>query len=118
MFRFVSAALAATLYLLPASGEAAAPPSCPPDASAAIAQSITPEKPLMAQISHETGTATVRVDLSATGALIGAHIARSSGSVFLDNGALSAVKALVFAPGSQSCSHVGGSYTVEVAYPD
>jgi len=77
-----------------------------------------PEKPPMAEISRQSGTATVRVDLSNTGALLDAHVVRSSGSVVLDSGAVAAVKALAFTPGSQSCTHIGGSYNIDVTYPD
>ncbi len=118
MYRYFFASLAAAMFFAPASGQAAVPTSCPPDLPATIARSITPERPPMAEISRQSGTATVRVDLSHTGALVGAHLIRSSGSVVLDKGALDAVKAFEFAPGSQSCTHIGGSYTIDVTYPD
>ncbi len=118
MLRFLLAASCAAVGFVPSIGQAAAPPSCPPDGPAIIAHAVTPDKPPMAMISRAGGTATVRVDLSSTGALLGAHVVHSSGSAVLDKGALDAVKALVFAPGSQSCMHVDGSYNVDVTYPE
>ena len=118
MYRFLFASIAAAVCFVPTIGEAAAPPSCPANGPATIAQSITPEKRPMAVISRDSGTATVRVDLSNTGALIGSHLVRSSGNVVLDNGALAAVNLLAFAPGTQSCAHIGGSYNVDVTYPE
>ncbi|HYZ15719.1 MAG TPA: TonB family protein, partial [Candidatus Acidoferrum sp.] len=58
----------------------------------------------------------VRVDLSSTGALRNALVAKSSGNDELDRAALSAARHQTYAPESVNCRTVAGSYLVSVDF--
>lgn len=57
-----------------------------------------------------TGTAKVRVDLDATGNVLGASIYQTTGSMELDRAALAAARASRYTPEERDCKNVSGSY--------
>jgi TonB family protein len=83
-----------------------------------------PAKTLVAQsptISDEdrsgfTGTAKVKVDLDATGKVVGASIYESTGSVPLDQAAIMAARESRYAPEEHDCKDVAGSYLFTIDF--
>lgn len=67
----------------------------------------------------ETGTAQVKVDLAATGAVLGVEIYKTAGNLFLDRAAMRAARASTYKAETRACESVGGSYlfTVEFQQP-
>jgi protein TonB len=110
----IAAAFSAT-----APGDASTKPAActAPNVSASIARAITPNYPDIAQWQGAGGTVVVRVDLSETGKLLSASVARSSGSPILDMAAVQTAKQMTYTPELRSCEPVAGSYTVDVEYP-
>jgi protein TonB len=107
--------------LLPNSPVAAAPShlSCTAAHEAArIVRADAPDYPALARLEGLTGTATIRVDLSETGAVQGASVMKSAGSAILDRAAVQTAKSIAYAPETKSCEPTGGSYAVEVEYRD
>jgi protein TonB len=87
-----------------------------PHEPATILRSVAPETPLIARTANWTGTTVVRVDLSAAGGIVGTSVARSSGFAALDRAALETARAQTYAPETQDCRPVAGSYGVEVEF--
>lgn len=89
---------------------------CRADAGAHIIRAYEADYPEIARMQGITGTAMVKVDLTATGDLANVSIEKSSGNPFLDDAALRAVRASRFAPEIDDCTNVAGSYLVEVDF--
>jgi TonB family protein len=71
------------------------------------------------QLQRDLGyrtTVIIRVELTATGKLTSASVAKSSGNGTLDRNALDAVSNSTFAPGSIAGLPIGGSYAVSVDF--
>ena len=88
----------------------------PADAGAHITRAYDADYPEIARMEGITGTAMVKVNLTASGHLADATIEHSSGNRFLDDAALRAVRASRFAPEVAEGNDVGGSYLVEVDF--
>jgi TonB family protein len=70
----------------------------------------TPEVPSDVQAQGYMGTAKVKVDLDASGDVVGTSIYTSTGSMELDRAALAAARASRYAPEQRECKNVPGSY--------
>lgn len=79
-----------------------------------------PELPFTALEDHDEfpTTTDVRVDLDATGAIIGTAVMRSSGDTLLDHAAIKAARASSFQPEVRDCTPVGGSYLFVVNFSE
>jgi TonB family protein len=88
-----------------------------PNAPAVLTNAAIPEVPFMAQLQHATGTAFVQVDIDASGTLLNASIAASSGNPLLDREALTTTQLSQFRPAIVDCVPVGGTYLYEVQFP-
>jgi TonB family protein len=62
------------------------------------------------------GTASVQVNLSATGAVLSATIAKSTGNAALDQAALLAAKQSTYKPEIKDCVPVAGAYLYRVDF--
>lgn len=92
-------------------------PACSaPDIPAKTTDAQSPDKPDDAQAAGLVGTVKVKVDLSAAGAVLGASVYESSGSMELDQAALSAARASRYAPEERDCKNVPGSYLFTVDF--
>jgi periplasmic protein TonB len=86
------------------------------DREAAVLSPAPVEIPRIAQMRGSTGTARVRVDLSAAGAVEYTTIAQSSGDRSLDTEALRVAKATTYLPEIRNCEPVAGAYLFEVNF--
>lgn len=92
-------------------------PACSaPDIAAKTLAAQTPEKPDDAQAQGLVGTVKVKVDLDASGAVTGANVYESSGSMELDQAALQAARRSRYAPEERDCKNVSGSYLFTVDF--
>ncbi|MGH7728958.1 MAG: energy transducer TonB, partial [Vulcanimicrobiaceae bacterium] len=89
-----------------------------PAASAAISHEVAVDYPELAWMQEASGTTLVAIDLSPTGTVVTARIARSSGSPLLDRAALVGVRQQTFAPQIVDCRTIGGTYLVAFDFPD
>jgi TonB family protein len=64
------------------------------------------------------GTAIIRLDLAPQGRLVSATVVTSTDNWWLDHAALDAVREARFEPELRNCRNVGGSYLVEVDFPE
>jgi protein TonB len=102
---------------LPATPEPSPTPGCanaPHDA--AVIEAVTPERPQIADAEGATGRVRVRVDLAASGAVVAASVYASSGNAALDAAAVVAAEHACYAPASDGCKSIGGSYIYVVDY--
>jgi TonB family protein len=90
-----------------------------PNAPATTEFGAIPEWPAVSIEEQDelTGTTYVRVDLDATGAIIGTAVAKTSGVPLLDRAAIKAARASSFQPEVRDCTPVGGSYLFVVDFP-
>lgn len=92
-------------------------PACSaPDIAAKTLDAQTPEKPDDTQAQGFMGTVKVKVDLDASGAVVGANVYQSSGSMELDQAALQAARQSRYAPEERDCKNVSGSYLFTVDF--
>jgi len=87
-----------------------------PNVQASTAYAAVADRPDVANEMHLTGTTLVQVDLDASGNLVGATVAKSSGVGVLDRAALVAARASTFRPAIQNCAPTAGSYLFEVDF--
>jgi TonB family protein len=87
-----------------------------PNVQASTAYAAVADRPDVANEMHLTGTTLVQVDLDASGNLVGAEVAKSSGVGVLDRAAIAAARASTFRPAIQNCTPVPGSYLFEVDF--
>jgi TonB family protein len=119
MIHLLAQSLAAVLLAGPIPISATQGASCAAESRPArIVRSAGAETPALAKLERLSGTAVVRVDLSDGGTVIGTSIARSSGSGILDRSALAAARTQAYAPETQACRAIGGSYGIEVEFTD
>jgi TonB family protein len=120
MFHLFTPLLAATLVAAsgPVSAQTHGASCAADDRPARVARAVTPETPAVAEMLRLSGTTIVRVDLSNTGDVVGAAVARSSGSSMLDRAALAAARAQAYAPQIKDCRPVAGSYAIAVEFTD
>jgi TonB family protein len=94
-------------------------PACAnPPHDAIVTNAVTPERPAIAQEQGAAGRTQVRVDLSPTGSVVSASVARSSGNTALDTAAVEAARQARYAPASDGCRAIGGSYLYTVDYTE
>jgi protein TonB len=92
-------------------------PSCAaPHADARAIVKAEPDYPPLAQAQGAAGTASVRVSLSETGAVIGADIYKSTGNGALDREALKAARNSRYSPEIEDCRKVPGRYLFVVDF--
>ncbi len=90
--------------------------SCPlADSPAAIVEHPTPDIPQLAYLDGPKDVV-VQIDLSASGALEGASVARSSGQSLLDMEALRVVRTSRFSPAISDCLPVESRYLYTVSF--
>jgi protein TonB len=86
-------------------------PACAkPHVDATTTNPVAPETPETAREQGATGTAQVRVSLSATGSVLSTTVYKSSGSPLLDQAALQAARQSSYAPEIDDCVKVAGDY--------
>lgn len=107
----------------PAVAPTSGPPAPTPTPKPACSAPDVPARTLVTQqaIAPEdaagyTGTAKVRVDLDASGNVVGAGIYTSTGSMQLDRAAVQAARASRYAPEQRDCKNVPGSYLFVVDF--
>lgn len=128
----MAAALTLTAYALPAAAFAASPvvqlvalgpahvatvsqrAGC--DAPAAVDGTPFLEVPAIAAGQGVTGTAQVKIRLTASGALAGEELFASSGNPWLDSAALLSARMSRYSAESINCERVAGSYLYEVDF--
>ena len=76
------------------------------------------ETPTIASEEHSFGTATVKFDLSAAGAVSDSSIADSAGNRYLDLAALEIVRESRYAPEVRNCVNTAGTYLVFIEFDD
>jgi len=92
-------------------------PSCAaPHVDARAIVKAEPDYPPLAQAQGAMGTASVRVSLSETGAVVGADIYKSTGNAALDREALKAARNSRYAPEVEDCQRVPGRYLFVVDF--
>lgn len=89
-----------------------------PLVDASTIEKYTPEMPAAARDAGLSGTTQVKVDLSASGTVLDASVAVSSGSTMLDVAAIQAAKRTTYAPKIVDCQRVPGSYLFRVEFSD
>ena len=92
-------------------------PACSaPDVPAKATAAITPQEPPIASDQGLTGTAKIKVDLDASGTVVGTSVYLSTGSTQLDQAALDAARQSRYAPEQIDCKDVSGSYLFTVEF--
>src|SRR5579862_7579022 len=83
-----------------------------------VPASVTNEMPAESpeEANGATGQARVKVDLSATGAVLGVSIYTSTGNLLLDRAAMRAAKASSYRAETRDCEPVSGSYLFNVDF--
>lgn len=91
-------------------------PACSaPDVAAKTIAAQSPDVP-DDERNGFTGTAKVKVDLDATGAVVGTSLYESTGNMQLDQAALRAARDSRYAPEQYECKNVAGSYLFTVDF--
>jgi periplasmic protein TonB len=92
-------------------------PACSaPDIPAKTVFTQTPDVPDDVRSQGILGTAKVKVDLDASGDVVGTSIYESTGSMQLDQAALAAARQSRYAPEERECKNVSGSYLFTVDF--
>lgn len=90
-------------------------PACSaPDVAAhtiAVRSPVTPD-----DAAQSGATAKIRVDLDATGSVVGVSVYESAGSMQLDRAAMDAARSSRYAPEERECKNVPGSYLFTVDF--
>lgn len=91
-------------------------PACSaPDVPAKTVVTQQPQVP-EDQSGGFVGTAKVKVDLDASGAVVGTSIYESTGNMMFDRAALEAARASQYAPEQRDCKNISGSYLFTVDF--
>ncbi len=92
-------------------------PACDrPNVEARTLTVVEPDMPTIAVQEGATGEVGIRVDLSATGSVVGTAIERSSGNAALDAAARDAAQRSTFAPEIDDCMARGGTCLFHVDF--
>jgi periplasmic protein TonB len=87
------------------------------DADAAVVVEPTPPViPVSARADGTSGTAVIKVDLDATGAVTGATVAQTSGSQALDTIAIGMARDAQYSPALHDCKPVATAYEFSVRF--
>lgn len=117
MFAMFSTAVAVAFLASQVAVEPASRTTCDiDDGPARIVRSAIPEIPQIAKQLQFNGTSVIRLDLSDTGDLVAASVARSSGYDILDRAAIQTARSMVYAPETRSCVAMPGSYALKVEF--
>lgn len=101
---------------VPAPPAASAAPVTPPDFNADYLKNPAPRYPVESRRMHEQGTVTVKVLVTAEGAVQELKLAESSGHSRLDKAALAAVRSWRFAPAKQAGKAVSAWVIVPIPF--
>jgi TonB family protein len=121
---FTTAIVAAGLAFaaIPGAGNAAEDAACPrADQPAAVISAAIPELPDTSSMTSYPSlpvSATIRVDLDASGGLLGSSVVQGTGNISLDREALRAVHSTRFSPEMQRCLARAGSYLYVVNFTE
>ncbi len=74
------------------------------------------QMPTMAAELGASGVSQVKIDLDASGNLIGARLYAGSGNALLDDAALQSARLTRFTPETSNCERVAGSYLYDVEF--
>ncbi len=92
-------------------------PACSaPDIPAKTIDAISPQAP--PDVQNTAATAKIKVDLDASGSVVGTSVYASTGSAQLDRAALDAARESRYAPEEKNCRNVGGSYLFTVDFQE
>lgn len=92
-------------------------PACSdPNVEAKTLVTISPDAPSSAYGSNSDVTAMIKVDLDASGRVMGVSVYRSTGALELDQAALQAARQSTYAPEMRDCQAVPGSYLFKVEF--
>ena len=87
-----------------------------PHTNAAVLGTPWDETPSIVQEMGLSGASIVQIDLQPTGSLAHVALAHSSGNRWMDDAALRTARQTRYAPETQNCSAVAGSYLLEVEF--
>jgi protein TonB len=100
---------------VPATPSPTPKPACSvPDVPAKAIDTVSPQAPPDAP--DVPATAKVKVDLDASGNVVGTSIYESTGYQQLDHAAVDAARSSRYAPEEKNCKNVGGSYLFDVNF--
>lgn len=92
-------------------------PACSaPNVEAKTITAISPDRTASEFDAGTNATAMIKVDLDATGSVIGVSIYASTGSMELDRAAMDAARESTYAPEMRDCQAVPGSYLFKVEF--
>lgn len=92
-------------------------PACSdPNVDAKTIVAISPDAPASAYGAATDVTAMIKVDLDASGRILGVSVYRSAGSLELDQAAMQAARQSTYAPEMRDCQAVPGSYLFKVEF--
>jgi protein TonB len=93
-----------------------APACSDPNVEAKTRVTVSPDAPLSAYGAGADVTAMIKVDLDASGRILGVSVYRSAGSLELDQAAMQAARQSTYAPEMRDCQAVPGSYLFKVEF--
>lgn len=93
-----------------------APACSDPNVDAKTIVAISPDAPASAYGGATDVTAMIKVDLDATGRILGVSVYRSAGSLELDQAAMQAARQSTYSPELRDCQAVPGSYLFKVEF--
>lgn len=109
-----AAQVAATPLTTPAPAVTKTCPSQPHDA--VVTQAVTPDRPEGAMDADAVGRVVVEVDIAADGSVTHARVHASSGYASLDRAAVDAAAHARYAPASDGCEAIAGTYLYVVEF--
>ncbi|HET9392672.1 MAG TPA: TonB family protein [Candidatus Rubrimentiphilum sp.] len=93
-----------------------APACSDPNVDAKTIVAISPDAPASAYGGATDVTAMIKVDLDASGRILGVSVYRSAGSLELDQAAMQAARQSTYSPEVRDCQAVPGSYLFKVEF--
>jgi TonB family protein len=114
---FATCALGASTSVVQAPAFATTQDACTaPQQDAILLSSPVPETPPIAQAENASGEAVILIELTASGDLHDASVAKSSGNLALDAEAMRVARASHYAPARSNCEYVPSTYLYEVNF--
>lgn len=96
--------------------EAPGPACSDPNIEAKTINAISPDQTASGSAAGTSATAMIKVDLDASGHVIGVSVYASTGSLELDRAAMQAARESSYAPEMRDCQAVAGSYLFKVEF--
>ena len=96
--------------------EAPGPACSEPNAEAKTVNAISPDQTASGFATDTNATAMIKVDLDASGSVIGVSVFASTGSLELDQASMQAARESTYAPETRDCQPVPGSYLFKVEF--